>query len=227
MLNPRQFKRVAPPGMMWHGTPDERTWGQGNAHYGIHIGTEQAAKDALHARIGKPVEGEWRGNREYSKTLLEGSSSRSMATGARDTSADYHPQPASYREIIRHPKGRGVDYGPPVSRDERDPSKLYSAKGAHYSGGIPVPMDAHPSIFPVRIKGPMTNSPSAPHEDFRANGYMAGQLKQGRAKKGYYYENVAEDEGSISAVVPGASHLERLDPKPQFGRATRYGRARS
>ena len=36
-------------------------------------------------------------------------------------------------------------------------------------------------------------------------------MKMGRARRGYFYTNVIEDEGSISAVVPDGSHVERLD----------------
>lgn len=192
LLQARQFRRVAPPGMMWHGTPDERTWGT-QAHYGIHVGTKGAAQDALHARIGTPAEGEWRGDRDYGKTLL-----------------------ASYEKSLTK---SGYYSGPVKDEDDRLPTGE-----AKYSSGDPVPMDARPSIFPVRLKGPMTNTPSTPHEDFKANALMAGQIKRGRAKRGYFYKNISEDEGSISAVVPTKAHLERLDPKPQFGRTSRYRR---
>jgi hypothetical protein len=53
----------------------------------------------------------------------------------------------------------------------------------------------------------MTNEPRSAHEDWHANGYMRGQLAQGRARNGYYYHNIAEDAGSISAVVPSSDHL--------------------
>jgi hypothetical protein len=39
---------------------------------GLHLGTYLAAKQALEARIGIPVNGEWDGKREYGKTLLCG-----------------------------------------------------------------------------------------------------------------------------------------------------------
>jgi hypothetical protein len=167
-------------GQFFHGTPSGDLRG---GHYGLHVGTRQAAADALNARIGEPAEGEWDGTRIYGQTKLRGSHGVSMDTGLRDTSADYYP----------------------------DPEKLPT-----YSDGTKVAHDAIPEIMPVRITGPMTNTPSTPHEDFKANGMMAGQVKRGRAKRGYYYENVAEDEGSISAVVPpGGAHLERLDTKPK------------
>lgn len=79
---------------------------------------------------------------------------------------------------------------------------------ATYSDGTNVPLSSRPNIVPVRIVGEMTNTPRTPHEDFKANGLMAGQIKRGTAKRGYYYENAGEDSGSISAVVPGPSHLQ-------------------
>lgn len=167
----------------WHGTPDERSWHKGDN--GIHVGTYDAAKQALEARIGRPAEGEWDGTREYGKTPLV-----STGTGV----------------------GCGIPEGHPLRPEHfhHQPS---------YSGGRPIPADARPSIFPVRIKGPMSNSPDRPHEDFKANGYMKAQLGRGRAKNGYYYSNVGEDSGSISAVVPSAEHLERVEHRPHTAAA--------
>ena len=56
----------------------------------------------------------------------------------------------------------------------------------------------------------MTNSPYKPHTDEKANSMMLRNLKMGNAKSGYYYENIGEDEGSISAVVPDATFLKIL-----------------
>jgi hypothetical protein len=39
---------------------------------------------------------------------------------------------------------------------------------------------------------------------------MRAQLKKGTAKCGYFYKNVSEDAGSISAVVPNQKHIEEL-----------------
>ena len=177
---------AAEPGVWYHGTPDERTW-QTGAGYGIHIGTEEAARQALHARIGRPAEGEWDGTREYGKTLLN-----------RDQRSHiFDPETRTWSEHVEH--------APPS----------YPSGGAAYSDGGKIPLDARPNVFPVRIKGPMTNSTQKPHEDFHANGYMRGQLRRGRAKSGYYYTNVSEDEGSVSAVVPSAEHLERVGHEPR------------
>jgi hypothetical protein len=59
-------------GPQWyHGTPDERTFATGSAR-GIHVGTYEAARQALEARIGAPAEGDWDGTREYGKTPIVG-----------------------------------------------------------------------------------------------------------------------------------------------------------
>ena len=159
----------ANPQTMWHGSPAGVDGLNHVAHYGLHVGTREAAKQALEARIGRPAQGEWDGTREYSKTLL-----------------------------TNH--GHGYGYGAPKEDH-------YPTGRATYSGGTPIPMNAKPHLFPVGIVGEMTNSRHDPHEDFRANGLMAGQIKRGTARRGYYYENVGEDSGSISAVVPGRAHL--------------------
>ena len=61
---------------------------------------------------------------------------------------------------------------------------------------------------------------------FKANGFMSGQIKRGTAKRGYYYTQVGEDAGSISAVVPNAAHIERIAehanaPESQAGGAAK------
>lgn len=162
---------------LFHGSPSGDLRG---GHYGLHLGTERAAHDALNARIGYPAEGHWDGTRIYGQTLLKGFHHVSMTTGERDTSADSYPS------------GKAV-----------------------YSDGTPVALDSVPEITAYRLTGPMTNTPQRPHADYHANGYMTGQKKRGRAKSGYFYENVAEDEGSISAVVPDGSHVERVDRSPK------------
>lgn len=169
-LSPQQF---------WHGSPNGEV-GLGNPAYGIHVGTREAAREALNARIGKRADGkDWDGSEEYGQTLLD---RRQWAVDLKGSRLLIHDQPPS----------------PPV-------------RMPRYSDGSHMRPSDRPSIFPVEIIGPMTNTPATPHDDFRANGMMQGQLKRGTAKRGYYYRNVSEDEGSISAVVPGAAHLRRLD----------------
>lgn len=55
------------PTVFWHGSPSGDLRG---GHYGLHLGTYEAAKQALEARIGTPLEGEWDGTREYGQTML-------------------------------------------------------------------------------------------------------------------------------------------------------------
>ncbi len=172
----------ANPTVFWHGSPSGDMRG---GKTGLHIGTYLAAKQALEARIGIPAEGEWDGTREYGKTLLAGK--KTLKT-------------KSLNET-------GVNAGEKVPQED-----YYPTGEAKYSDGSVVPMTVKPNIAPVKITGEMTNTPQAPHGDFKANALMAGQLKRGKAKRGYYYKQVGEDEGSISAVVPGKSHIEIIQP---------------
>jgi 2'-5' RNA ligase/ADP-ribose pyrophosphatase YjhB (NUDIX family) len=184
-LTPPRLRAQAADDRIWyHGTPDERSWEHGAA-YGIHVGTEEAARQALNARIGRPAKGEWDGTREYGKTLLN---------------RDY---------TIWHLDGTSTtQHHPPT----------YPTRGPVYSSGHEGPLDARPSIFPVRIKGPMVNRPSAPVTDDYANSRMRGQITRGTARRGYYYVNHGEDEGSVSAAVPSAAHLERVHPPKEAAR---------
>ena len=164
------------------------------APYGLHVGTYGAAKDALEASIGRRADGKpWDGTQAYGETPVVS-------------------------------KGAGYGMGPPGdSRRIENPYEPHLPTGtATYSDGTPVPMHAKPNLFPVRITGPMTNTPNNPYEDFKANGYMRAQITRGNAKRGYYYSNQGEGvtvdpltgniKNSISAVVPnGGAHLERLD----------------
>ena len=179
----------SPDWTFYHGTPDERHWQHGAVN-GIHVGTEEAAHQALNARIGRPLEGRWDGTREYGKTLL----SPYQRTG---TERDL--------ENARYPSGRAT-YTPDASGH------------AHL-----VPLDARPNVFPVRITGPMINHPAIPVEDDYANSRLRGQITRGNAKRGYFYRNVGEDEGSISAAVPSAAHLERLDAPKTAGLLEHFG----
>ena len=165
----------------YHGTPDGDLTGK----QGIHVGTKLAATEAIEARIGIPAEGEWDGTREYSKTLLSG------------------------RKTLSKPKnkwkGTGYNCGSDIpEEDYYAGDREYKAK---YSDGSEVPLDCKPIIFSVQIVGRMTNSPNNPHSDDKANSMMLRNIRMGNAKSGYFYTNISEDEGSISAVVPDKSFL--------------------
>lgn len=174
------------PGTMWHGTPSGDLRGGVS---GLHLGTKEAAKQALTARIGHPVEGEWDGTREYGKTKLAGKKTLNKR-GPYLLSGHNCDAPDHDYYAHEHPKGF-----PTMGKDAK------------------VQPHHKPEIAEYRIKGKMSNHVHNPHKDFHANGYMTAALKKGNAKRGYYYKNDGEDAGSISAVVPGPSHVERVQKK--------------
>jgi len=197
---PFRIAQVEHDGVFWHGTPSGDLRG---SHYGLHVGSYEAAREALEARIGRRADGKpWDGTQTYGETLLDRDQHRSR----------WHPDTREWSHEVT-----------------RRPPELPTGEAA-YSDGTPVPMDARPDIFPVRIAGPMTNTPQNPYEDFKANGYMSAAIKRGNAKRGYYYNNQGEgvtfdpltgnEKPNISAVVPSGNHVERLSreqhPFPQI-----------
>lgn len=173
--------QLSESGELYHGTPSGDLRG---SHYGLHIGTRKAAEEALHARIGVPVHGTWDGTREYGKTLLAG---REALTARNILHSGYNAKAPEHNHYVHeHPEGF-----------------------PNFSDRTPVLSHHKPNIIRVKIVGKMSNSPSKPLGDSKANGVMKGQLKKGTAKKGYYYKNDSEDEESISAVVPHRSHIEQ------------------
>lgn len=171
--------------LWWHGSTDKNLAGK----KGIHVGTKTAATQALEARIGVPAKGEWDGTKEYGKTLLAGSK--------------------RLQEISRE-KGYSVTTGYNIGHDipEEEYYPTDRKYRARYSDNTFVPFNSKPIIFQVSIVGRMTNTPNNPHSDERANSMILRNLKMGNAKSGYYYTNIGEDEGSISAVVPDSSFLK-------------------
>jgi hypothetical protein len=167
----------------WHGSVSGDMRG---GKTGLHLGAKAAAEDALHASIGFPAEGTWDGTREYGKTLLAGKKRILAMNPYGITGRNVHAPDEDYY-AHEHPDG---------------PLK--------YSDGTPVPLDAKPSIKPFNITGGMTNSIHNPHQDWKANGYMAAAKKRGNAKNGYFYKNESEDYGSISAVVPNGDHVQEI-----------------
>lgn len=173
--------------VFYHGSTDKNLAGK----KGIHVGTKLAATQALQSRIGVPVEGEWDGTREYGKTLLAGKNTLKKK---------YHE--------LGYFCDTGFNCGRDIPEDDYYPTER--KERAKYSDGTPIPFNSKPIVFPVRIIGRMTNSPYKPHTDEKANSMMLRNLKIGNAKSGYYYVNIGEDYGSISAVVPNASFLQIL-----------------
>lgn len=175
---PKLIRFIEAASVMWHGTPDIRHWKNGSGS-GIHVGTYKAAQDALCARIGFPADGRmWDGTRRYGDTLLAGK-----------------------KTIVAAYDRWGVT-GFNCNMPDED---SFAPKPPKYSNGHEMPLDAVPSIFKVKIIGPMT---SRPISDERANSIIRSMIKRGIARRGYYYINDGEDYGSISAVVPSANFLE-------------------
>ncbi|GEM_PF-1847060 len=173
--------------IFYHGTPDLSLEGK----KGIHVGTSKAARQALEAKIGVPAEGEWDGTREYGKTLIAGK---------------------NRLKERRQEYGYFCDTGYNCGKDvpEEDYYPVERKYRAAYSDGTKISFNVHPTIIKVKIIGAMTNTPATPISDQKANSSMNSLLKRGRAKRGYFYKNDAEDYGSISAVVPDKSFLKLL-----------------
>jgi len=171
--------------IFYHGSTDKMFLGK----KGIHIGTYNAAKQALEARIGVPAIGEWDGTREYGKTLLAGKISL---------------------DRIEKEEGRYVKTG--YNCDDDIPDEDYypteRKELPQYSDKSYIDLKCRPIIFPIKIVGEMTNTINTPHTDIIANSLMLRNLKLGNARRGYYYINDGEDVGSISAVVPNGRFLE-------------------
>jgi len=182
--------------------PIAKTWWHGSASgdlrggtHGLHLGTKEAAKQALEARIGIPADGKgWTGDRSYGQTLLAG------------------------QDTLRKmdPKGfNQTGFNARLPKDDFYPSEILK-----YADGSEMPMHVKPSIQEFELIGKMNNLPHTAYDDFKANGYMKGALKKGNAKNGYYYKNVGEDAGSISIVVPNSNHIKailRSDNQPSVG----------
>ncbi len=171
----------------YHGSTDKNLTG----HKGLHVGTREAAKEALEARIGVPAEGEWDGTREYGKTLLAGKDRMDKI------------EKEEHRYVCS-----GFNCGRDVPNEDYYPTDR--KEKATYSDESEIPMNCKPIIFPVKITGHMTNTPQSPLSDGKANGLMGRSLRAGNAKSGFYYKNIGEDEGSISAVVPDKSFLKEI-----------------
>lgn len=156
------------------------------APYGIHVGSKQAAKEALESRIGIRADGkDWDGTQEYGKTLLAGK--RSINSN-------------------KFGKYRETGYNTEVPNEDFYPTEIkYRAK---YSNSENVSFNSKPTILKVEIIGPMTNTVYSAMSDEKANSIMRRLIKMKKAKRGYFYKNIAEDAGSISAVVPNEKHLK-------------------
>jgi len=63
-LAQQYYRKVAEldTNVYFHSSPNGDLRG---SFYGLHIGSYEAAKEAIEARIGVPARGEWDGSREY------------------------------------------------------------------------------------------------------------------------------------------------------------------
>jgi hypothetical protein len=134
-------EKLASVGAMWHGTPSGDLQG---GTTGLHIGTRQAATEALEARIGIPADGKgWDGSREYGKTLLAGKD--------RINSGQF----GKYRLSGYNTDAPNADY--------------YPTKMPTVGKSVPVDPTWKPWLRPVLIVGEMTNTRSSPISDAAAN----------------------------------------------------------
>jgi len=195
-------------GIWYHGSPSGKFVG---SHYGLHVGTKLAATQALQARIGVPTTGEWDGTREYGKTLLAGRKNLEVMEKER-----------GYYLTTGYNAGSEVPEEDYYASDRKELPK--------FSDGSDIKLNDKPKIFKLKINVPMSNTPQNPMQDFKANGYMAANIKKGTARRGYFYINDGEDEGSISAVLPPIENNvtlvnESVENDPNIGRKwkDRYG----
>jgi hypothetical protein len=173
--------------IFYHGSTDKMLLGKN----GIHVGTYEAARQALNARIGVPAEGDWDGTREYNKTLLAGKKTLNK---------------------IKDIEGRFVESGYNCGDDVPSEDYYPERKGLpKYSDGTEILTNCYPIIFPVKIIGNMINTYNSPYSDVKANSIIKRTLKIGNAKNGIYYINIGEDEGSISAVVPDSKFIKIIN----------------
>ena len=179
--------RLGEVGAMWHGTPSGDLRG---GISGLHVGTKQAATEALEARIGIPADGKgWDGTREYGKTLLAGRN--------RIESGQF----GKYRLT-------GYNAGEPgksLPLDDFYPADY--AVAATVGNGVKVDFSWKPYVRPVLVVGETSNSRFSPMSDSRANAQMKAGLKKGNARRGFFYRNEAEDIGSVSAVFPDGESI--------------------
>ena len=171
--------KLAIIGAYWHGTPSGDLRG---GMTGLHVGTKQAAMEALEARIGIPADGRgWDGTREYGKTLLAGRDR--VASG----------QFGKYRDSGYNMDSPKDDF---YAEDHELPT---------VGNDVKVDPSWKPWIRPVLIVGDMDKRKKT---DSAANSLMYKLLSQGKATRGFYYENDGEDAGSVSAVLPNGDHVK-------------------
>jgi len=174
----------------WHGSPSGEFKHQ---HFGIHVGSKEAARQALCARIGTKADGtDWDGTQEYGQTLLAGKRTLMVMDPRGHLCTGY---------------GAG-SRGAPLPDEDFLPAD-WSLK-ASYSDGSRVPLTVKPNLFRVQIVGPMFGTPQRPLDDVANTRMRKAMLKGSPPPHGFYYTNRGEDEGSLAAVVPSGEFLRVL-----------------
>jgi hypothetical protein len=233
------------PRTLWHGTIYGGLEDQRTGYSGVHVGSYEAAREALAARSGWDLGP--RGSLADRQKL------------AYDYLAKWAGTPTRHDDgtiTFEHDYGPYSRVGKTSSRlrfdgDEINVQDIYQERGANFDrltwleraakkaglglrvegrllqepwdgrprkhtstgvlamdpGGKPPVPSTRPTLVPLWIVGPMSNTPEHPMTDEQANGIMAAMLRRGKARRGYYYRNISEDEGSISAAVPSRAHL--------------------
>lgn len=173
MLQRKQFHEMSreefesQPGTYFHGNPTGNfNWEQPRAHYGFHVGTKQAATDAVVARAGT----------EGSLVTYSGGQKGGPAFPGRYDPVDDPERPYVRRQAVAHPEHL---------RGGRIVSDMVNSPG--YMGSY----------------GRDTGGDMVGSGDVLANARAASIHGRGQTmRRGIYYRNVAEDTGSISAVLP-------------------------
>ena len=176
------YEAVVNKNIFFHGTTDKGKFGK----RGIHIGTKQAATQALQARIGVKADGEWDGTTKYGETLLAGKKTLKRL----DNELGYYCT-------------TGHNCGDDVPEEDYYPTQRKEIPT--YSNGTKISFNTKPIVYPVKIIGQMMNSPHNPKGDEEVNSF-----NMQRHVGGWYYINDSEDYGSISAIVPDESFLKEI-----------------
>jgi len=175
--------KLAKQGAYWHGTPSGSLQG---GISGLHVGTKQAAMEALEARIGIPADGKgWNGDREYEKTLLAGKNKINSGVFG---------------------KYRLTGFNASAPENDYYPSKMPTV-----GNNVPVDPTWKPWLRPVLITGKMDSKVKT---DRSANQTMKKRIEKGKIDEGFYYVNEGEDYGSVSAVLPSGNFVKVKLPDP-------------
>jgi len=165
----------------YHGSPSGQFK---ESPLGVHVGSKLAATQALDSRIGVPSEGTWDGTRTYGRTLIAGRTRLAVLA-----------QQRGYFNMT------GFNASPP----DEDYYPTQSTYRATYGNKEPVSYDAKPTLFRIKVIGPMHNTKYKPVSDSFANS------KRRSMTLGYYYTNIGEGSASeVSVVVPNLTFLTIL-----------------